>query len=80
MADRFLKQVMKIGKIGAINFKTNDLEEDASTPSLDQKEPLKVEETKKFDDSDDDIFSVKSFSMVSQSTISAENKVRKNAI
>lgn len=30
VADRFFKQVMKIGKIGAINFQTTDLEEEES--------------------------------------------------
>jgi hypothetical protein len=68
---------MKIGKIGAISFKTNDLEEDVATQSLDPQRPLKGEELKNFpqEDSDDEIFSVKSFSITSQSNPYAEMKV-----
>jgi hypothetical protein len=39
---------MKIGKIGAISFKTNDLEEDPFTSGQDVKNPLKDEESKGF--------------------------------
>jgi len=70
VADRFLKQVMKIGKIGAINFQTFDLD------AQDDSEPTSavVEEKKVIEDSDEEIMSIKSFSVTNYSQMSSEAK------
>ena len=72
VADRFLKQVMMIGKLGGIQFQAADLSEETKTPQVEKEKTLsnkKLQENKLglLSDSDDDTFSVNTYSMTSQS-------------
>ena len=76
--DRFLNQVMKIGKLGGIQFQANDFSEELKTPQVQKKEPLgkftDLSKSGMLSDSDDDTFSVNTMSMTSQSQLSDTNK------
>lgn len=67
VADRFFKQVMKIGKIGAISFQNFDLKEDSESDTAEEKkgQPGSDEE---------EVMSVRSFNVTNYSTVS-ESKV-----